>query len=553
MRLHKALLLVALLAVQPAGANTITVTSTADSGAGTLRAALASAANGDTINLAVTGAITLTNGELLVTKNVTIAGPGPTRLSVNGNLACRVFHIGSNAVATISGLTITNGLALSGPYPGWEGGGIYNDHATMTVSNCTLTGNSAPLGDGGGIHNDGSGGSASLRIVNSILSGNSAGDGGGIYNDGCCSGNATLQIVNSILSWNYPDGIYNEGMNGRANVQIVGSTVSHQGFIWNHYGNVEIVNSSLIANGILNDSFNGGSASLQIINSTLSGGSRIGSGATYSGRASVQIINSTLSGNSNSYGGGAIANEGQDGGTASVQIVNSTLGGNSAPLGSSIYNDALDGGSATVEIGSTILNAGRGGNTIFNFLGTVTSLGYNLSSDDGGGFLTTATDRINADPMLGPLQDNGGPTFTHAPVYGSPAIDQGKNFGGLLTDQRGAGFARTVDNPVVANANGGDSTDIGAVELQPILPREAVRGLIMTIEQSSLLRNRQRALIVSLNAALASIDRSNPIPAINQLQAFENKVRTQVAPSDPTLADQLIAEAQAIIAAMSGR
>lgn len=553
MKIHKVLLLVALLAVQPAGANTITVTSTADSGAGTLRAALASAANGDTINLSVTGTITLTNGELLVTRNVTIAGPGPTRLSVNGNLACRVFHIGSNAVVTISGLTITNGLALSGSYPGWVGGGIYNDHATMTVSNCTLTGNSAPFGDGGGIHNDGSGGSASLRIVNSTLSGNSAGDGGGIYNDGCCSGNATLQIVNSILSRNYPDGIYNEGMNGRASVQIVGSTVSHQGFIWNHYGNVEIVNSSLIANGIYNDSFNGGSASLQIINSTLSGGSRIASGATYSGRASVQIINSTLSGNSNSYGGGAIANEGQDGGTASVQIVNSTLSGNSAPLGSSIYNDALDGGSATVEIGSTILNAGRGGNTIFNFLGTVTSLGYNLSSDDGGGFLTAATDRINADPMLGPLQDNGGPTFTHAPAYGSPAIDQGKNFGGLLTDQRGAGFARTVDNPVVANANGGDSTDIGAVELQAIPPREAVRRLIMTIEQSSLLRNRQHPLIVSLNAALASIDRSNPIPAINQLQAFENKVRTQVAPSDPMLADQLIAEAQAIIAAMTGR
>ena len=105
----------------------------------------------------------------------------------------------------------------------------------------------------------------------------------------------------------------------------------------------------------------------------------------------------------------------------------------------------------------------------------MTSLGYNLSNDDGGGLLTAMGDQINTDPMLGPLQDNGGPTFTHAPLTGSPAIDAGKNFTAGTTDQRGAGFVRTFDDPSIANANGGDGTDIGAFEVQPATPSYAAQ------------------------------------------------------------------------------
>ena len=82
----------------------------------------------------------------------------------------------------------------------------------------------------------------------------------------------------------------------------------------------------------------------------------------------------------------------------------------------------------------------------------MTSLGYNLYGDSGTNLL------------LGPLQDNGGPTWTHAPLPGSPAIDAGKNFSGSATDQRGA--ARTIDYSGVPNAPDGDGTDIGAVEVQ---------------------------------------------------------------------------------------
>src|SRR5215471_15712019 len=102
---HSRVFLVLLLAWFGAGemvqAANITVTNTADAGPGTLRAALASANNGDTINFALPtpAKITLTSGELFVSKNVNIFGPGSKNLALDGNGASRVFHFGSNTVS----------------------------------------------------------------------------------------------------------------------------------------------------------------------------------------------------------------------------------------------------------------------------------------------------------------------------------------------------------------------------------------------------------------------------------------------------------------------
>jgi len=120
-------------------ADTITVTNTNDSGPGSLRQALVDANDGDTITFAVTGTIGLASGELLVNKSITISGPGAESLAVNGNATSRVFHIGLSKTVTISGLTVTNGNASN--QPALDGGGIYNDHATLTVSNCTISNN----------------------------------------------------------------------------------------------------------------------------------------------------------------------------------------------------------------------------------------------------------------------------------------------------------------------------------------------------------------------------------------------------------------------------
>ena len=97
-----------------------------------------------------------------------------------------------------------------------------------------------------------------------------------------------------------------------------------------------------------------------------------------------------------------------------LTIVNSTVTGNSAAICGGVCG-------GTVEIGNTILNANASG----NIDGTVMSHGYNISSDDGGCHLNGPGDQINIDPLLGPLQDNGGPTLTHLPLPGSPAIDAG--------------------------------------------------------------------------------------------------------------------------------
>src|SRR6478736_6289769 len=93
-------------------ATTITVTNTNDSGAGSLRQALADAVDGDTINFnsSLNGeTITLTSGQLVVDKSVAVNGPGAFNLAVNGNAADRVFYISEDLTVAISGLTIENG------------------------------------------------------------------------------------------------------------------------------------------------------------------------------------------------------------------------------------------------------------------------------------------------------------------------------------------------------------------------------------------------------------------------------------------------------------
>jgi hypothetical protein len=110
----------------------------------------------------------------------------------------------------------------------------------------------------------------------------------------------------------------------------------------------------------------------------------------------------------------------------------------------------------------TIFNVSPGGHSILNDFGTVTSYGYNVSSDDGAGYLNGSGDQINTDPQLGPLQDNGGPTFTHALLPGSPAINAGDpNFTPPpFYDQRGPGYDRVRNGRL----------DVGSFEVQePLL------------------------------------------------------------------------------------
>jgi hypothetical protein len=179
------------------------------------------------------------------------------------------------------------------------------------------------------------------------------------------------------------------------------------------------------------------------------------------GFAATYFSDSTISGNSADEGGG-IWNASAGGGRGILNIYSTTFSDNTASFGGAIFNNTGTG-STLVTFENTILNAGASGANLTINGGSIVTYGYNLCSDTGAGFLTNATDRINTDPLLGPLADNGGPTLTHAPLPGSPAIDKGKSFFSETADQRGE--PRPFDFPSIANAPGGDGSDIGAVEI----------------------------------------------------------------------------------------
>ena len=184
----------------------LTVTTAADSGAGSLRAEIAAAHSGDTINFAssVRGTITLSSGELVVNKSLDFEGPGVKKLAISGGGSSRVFEVDAGAQVTLSGLTIENGDGVAGFDLGdpnaSKGGGILN-FGTLTVSNCLVTQNGDwTVNMGGGIFNAGT-----LSLSASTVTLNSASLGGGIYNDYT----GTLFLISSNVS-NNRDGIGND-------------------------------------------------------------------------------------------------------------------------------------------------------------------------------------------------------------------------------------------------------------------------------------------------------------------------------------------------------
>ena len=150
-----------------------------------------------------------------------------------------------------------------------------------------------------------------------------------------------------------------------------------------------------------------------------------------------------------------------------LELINSTFANNVAPSGSAVSTEAFAPGQTPVTslldsiftggASPQIVAAAFGGSSV-----TVKSLGYNLSSGNGNGFLTAAGDMINSNPLLGPLKLSAGTTRTYVPLAGSPAYDAGScALRSVYRDQRG--FARPVDLP--GSVNAADGCDIGAVEL----------------------------------------------------------------------------------------
>jgi hypothetical protein len=416
-------------------ATTITVTNGNDSGPGSLRQALADAHDGDTINFDPSvNMVTLTTAELVITKSITIsASPQMVAVVRSSQVEFRIFHVMPGHSVEIDGLTIFGGHITGG-----NGGGILNDNSTLTITHCTVDANTIVSAEsvnvfGAGIYNSGTMtlNQVSVNNNNGVYCGcNSVPFGGGISNTG------TMIIIAGTVQGNMAyyagGGIYNTGMMTITSSTISDNRTDNPG----HFGGD--------GGGIEND------GTMTIQDSTISGNRALGGGfdGGYGGGVfgnNTTITNSTITGNSGRFGGG-VAGGGN--------IAHTTFSNNSdVGYGGALYL------TRPLELGNTILKAGTSGVNIYNNGGSLITHGYNVCSDNGSGLLNGPGDQINTDPMLGPLQNNGGPTQTHALLPGSPAIDAGDpNFTPPPDyDQRGPGFVRVFNGRI----------DVGSFELQP--------------------------------------------------------------------------------------
>ncbi len=426
-----------------AAGTTITVNSTADvenssDGLCTLREAI-TAANSDTASGATAGecaAGSASDSDTLsltgLTGTITLGSALPaitSDMSINGPGPSQLTISGNNSVRVFN-LTLSSGLVS------FSGLTIANGRATMDV--------------GGGIYNQSS---ANVNVSESTITNNVAVLGGGIAN----SSTGTFTVTNSTISNN---------------------TAGTAGGCYNGLGTLNIISSTLNNN------------------TAGPGGGSGNGGAINTGSNTLNVINSTLTSNVALGRGGAIFNLSSD---ATINITQSTISHNAAVGGGggvSSTNGAL------VKFLNTII-AENGSSNGPNLLGAFVSLGHNfVSGIDGSSGFTAGTNNPNGDlvgslstpvfAVLGPLQNNGGPTQTRALLPGSPAIDAGDNCvvaGGCLTtpftiDQRGV--SRQVNSTV----------DMGAFE-----SREFTFSITSGTPQSTAVNTLFAPLVVTVNSA----------------------------------------------------
>ncbi|MCA9052483.1 MAG: DUF4347 domain-containing protein [Planctomycetaceae bacterium] len=458
------------------------VTNTDDSGAGSLRDAVAAAnasggADDITFNASLLNqTITLTTGQINITDALTISGLGESQLSISGNNNSRIFAV-DNGVAGqigvfISDLTLTDGRTTGA---GNQGGAIVNLEA-LTLTNVTVQ-NSQSGDDSGGIANAPVG---TLHLVDSTVRLNVAGDvGGGIGSNG------TLTLLRSTLSNNsagFGGGLFSNGSTTFTDSVVSGNqaTVSDGGGIANASGgNLQFISSTLAGNsafddagGLLNAS--GGTAVLR--GSTVSANTVGDVGGGIGNNGSLTLENSTVSGNSADTVGGGIQSY-----TGSITLTNATVTGNRADAngnatgtGGGVFHQLSVVSINNSIIAGNLVGAGTAASDLVGFaaLNNATNQ-HNLIGDagsangltDGSNGNIVGVGGVGVRPIatiLNPtLADHGGPTLTHTLTAGSAALNAGSNALSPVstTDQRGGSFARVIDTTV----------DIGAVELQQTL------------------------------------------------------------------------------------
>ena len=418
----------------------------------------------------------------------------------------------SLAALTLDGDVITGNQSTLRTNGSFGGGGVFVNGGTVNVSNSTITNNMISFSDstmpvganndsgGGGIYSGGGAVSVSGSDVshNTVEMASSSGDngGGGIYSGGGAVDVDTSTMIGNSVHITFDSGGDNGGggiFSGGGGVSVEHTTIDGNSFalgsstggdnggggVYEAGGPVTVVFSTVDGNSLNiqsdtsgNDgggglSSQGGtigvgwsSISNNTANITDSGGGDGGGAIIDEGGDGNVYLSSTISGNSvtvsqasTDNGGGAIYNFGNS------QISNLTIAGNqSNTSGGAILNRGTIEFTGTIVAGNTATPTGNcAGN------GTLHSAGFNLEDANTCAF-NAATDLLNTNPQLGPLQNNGGPTPTRALPMGSPAVDAGS-----CDDVLGAALG--IDQRGVARPQpAGGKCDIGAYELIPSAP-----------------------------------------------------------------------------------
>ncbi len=374
-------------------------------------------------------------GDLDVLETLTITGSGAGVTIIDAADLDRVLDVLPGAMLTISNVTITNGfLNLTSSN---DGAGLRNQGALIIID--SVISDSVAANSGGGISN--SGASAMLTVTDSTISGNSAQGvlgGGGVFNAGI--GTITGSTIVNNASATQGGGISNSDIKSSGDLTISNSSISQ-----NQAG----------ATGRGGAIFN--AAVLTLSGSSLTGNTASEGGAITNGGGftpgAITIANVTISGNTATSDGGGIANNLDN----ALFLENSTVANNSATgEGGGIFN------LGDVNLKSTLIGGNSADTAGADVHGTIISNGFNLIQDsaDATGFV--ASDILDEDPLLGPLQNNGGVTDTHALLFGSPAIDAGAVNLNFPTDQRQIARPQDGDN------DGSGAADIGSYEVQNI-------------------------------------------------------------------------------------
>jgi len=487
---------------------TVDVKNTTDSGPGSFRQAIMdlNLAGGGTVRFSnVTGTIVFTNWVqplIYISNSIVITGPGTNALTISSDPEDTVllFIGGAN---TVSGLTLRR---------------VFLDNrATMSVRSCRFIGNPArsPSRNGAAVSNGRLGDMkielcAFVDLATEIALAGSSGVGAAVFSEGITSIQDSF-FMHNVSYGGYPDfelgggEVYGGAITANA-IEPTYLRIRRCQFIENQA--VGFSSPGIDGAPVFGGAIFGSRAALEISDCTFArnnavGGSGNGAvgGAICIREGATMLTNCTFSGNvaagsisgsragsppdgSDGYGG-AISFEGTP--DSLLKLVSSTVvsnmavgiaGGSNAATGLRGRDGVGHGGGILgpsetniIQLVSTILaqNSAVTGEALAqpsDGQGRFLSWGFNLIGSTNAFVGAASSDLVGLDPLLGPLQDNGGLVFTHALLAGSPAIDAGTNIG-LAFDTRGQ--PRTINHPGVTNASGSDGTDIGAMEVDPVL------------------------------------------------------------------------------------